>query len=349
MSKRRSGLSFQQKPYCFCPIKSPSLPLPLPPTNLSADVIQPTSVSISFLKGETFGLPILNYLFSFNNGAFFPFSPAQTESPVTFTDLTPSTTYHIRLQSITSAGTSVTSTAVSFTTQNVGIQPIIHLDASTYSGTGDWVDLISGRSFTLYNNPTHSAVDGGGSFTFSNDSTNNPLSQYAMAQTAVAPALFTWTVEVWHYYTGFWLGRYGNGSAPCIVAGRTDFGNNCVLGNFDVGSQAVVPLGLETGFWNGSHKITTPLIQPTINTWIHLVGQYDQNNVTIYLNGVQMVQTTVGEQTLYPNTIFHLMRRWDDAEYVDGKLAVVKIYDETISFSQIVSNYNSQKARFGIS
>jgi len=39
--------------------------------------------------------------------------------------------------------------------------PVLSLEASTYSGSGPWVDSISGRQFTLYNNPVWSSNNGG--------------------------------------------------------------------------------------------------------------------------------------------------------------------------------------------
>jgi hypothetical protein len=44
------------------------------------------------------------------------------------------------------------------------------------------------------------------------------------------------------------------------------------------------------------------------------------------------------------------MRRWDFPEiasnFVDGDLAIVKIYDEALTSGQVLSNYNSTYTRF---
>jgi hypothetical protein len=48
-----------------------------------------------------------------------------------------------------------------------------------------------------------------------------------------------------------------------------------------------------------------------------------------------------------------LMRRWDSADnnsvnFVDGDLAIVKIYDDHLTTLQIQQNFNDNKARFGL-
>jgi hypothetical protein len=42
------------------------------------------------------------------------------------------------------------------------------------------------------------------------------------------------------------------------------------------------------------------------------------------------------------------MRRWDNADYWDGRLAIVKIYDGDIRASGVAGNWNANKARFGL-
>ena len=82
----------------------------------------------------------------------------------------------------------------------------LSLDAANYSGSGPWIDTVSSKSFTLYNSPTWSNSIGGGSFLFTPAS-----SQYA-ASTSGVGSLSSWSVEVWHYYTG-----NNSSGSPCIV------------------------------------------------------------------------------------------------------------------------------------
>ena len=42
------------------------------------------------------------------------------------------------------------------------------------------------------------------------------------------------------------------------------------------------------------------------------------------------------------------MRRWDQADYWGGRLAIVKIYDDAISLGDVTTKYNANRARFGL-
>jgi hypothetical protein len=47
-----------------------------------------------------------------------------------------------------------------------------------------------------------------------------------------------------------------------------------------------------------------------------------------------------------------LMRRWDDtltaSNFVDGDLAIVKVYNEALSGTQILQNFNADKSKYGL-
>ena len=43
-----------------------------------------------------------------------------------------------------------------------------------------------------------------------------------------------------------------------------------------------------------------------------------------------------------------LMRRWDNADYWGGRLAIVKIWNGDIGSGGVTSSWNANKARFGL-
>jgi len=88
----------------------------------------------------------------------------------------------------------------------IGVPPelMLSLDAAGYT-SGPWIDSVSSRSFTLYGGVTYSGSNGG-ALLF------DPASgQYAQCTSSLAN-LNTWSVEVWHYYTGTNIG-----ASPCII------------------------------------------------------------------------------------------------------------------------------------
>jgi hypothetical protein len=112
---------------------SPSSPSTTPdaPTGLLATAGN-AQATISFTPGSDGGSPITNYLYSTNNGSnFVPFSPADSNSPVTitsisvspFTTLLNGTTYPIRLKASNANGASPASSSVSVTPSTTPNQP----------------------------------------------------------------------------------------------------------------------------------------------------------------------------------------------------------------------------------
>jgi hypothetical protein len=216
---------------------------------------------------------------------------------------------------------------------------VFHLDAgnaSSYSGSGStWNDLAgSGLTTTLFNSPTFSSANGGYlSFVPSS-------SQYAQTSASLS-GLPTWTIEVWHYYNGI-----TTDGAPCIL---TDiYGADGVNINFFLGSLNTTAPGLQVGFYKDNFFITTGETL-SANGWYHLVGTYDGSNVKLYVNNV-LTQTQAQNETPTSGGVgIRFMRTWNFQNYWGGGLAVVRIYNGAKGASDVSTNYNGSKARFGLS
>jgi hypothetical protein len=216
---------------------------------------------------------------------------------------------------------------------------VFHLDAgnaSSYPGSGStWNDLAgSGLTTTLYNSPTFSSANGGYlSFVPSS-------SQYAQTSAALL-GLSTWTIEVWHYYNGI-----TSDGSPCIL---TDiYGADGVNINFFLGSLTTLAPGLQVGFYKDNFFITSGETLPATG-WYHLVGTYDGSNVKLYVNNV-LTQTQAQNETPTSGVVgIRFMRTWNFQNYWGGGLAVVRIYNGAKGASDVSTNYNGSKARFGLS
>jgi hypothetical protein len=212
--------------------------------------------------------------------------------------------------------------------------PVLSLDAGnplSYPGTGTvWTDLIGGKQFTLSTGfgggPSYNG-DNGGSIIFT------PLNQDRAECPTSLPSMSTWTVGVWHYYTG-----EETGGAPCIVT-ETFIGGGI---NYSLGNNNGF---FSAGFYNGGWQVTDGY--SLSNTWLYIVGTYDGTTIKLYVNDTLVDSTTyVGTPTTSGAGI-RLMQRWDSAEYWGGKLATVDIYDVALSQSEITSKWSATKTRFG--
>jgi hypothetical protein len=206
--------------------------------------------------------------------------------------------------------------------------PVLSLDAADYSGSGPWIDSIGGKSFTLTNSPTWSSSNGG-YFNFVSSS-----SQYAICNTSL-PSMSTWTVGVWHYYTGT-----ETGSAPCIVT-ETFIGGSI---NYSLGKN-LAPFSV--GFFNGSWRITDGY-SLTPNNWYYIVGTYDGSTIKLYVNNTLVDSTNYTGTPTSSGAGIRLMERWDLSDYWGGRLAIVDIFDTALDQTEITTIWNSTKTRFGL-
>jgi hypothetical protein len=206
--------------------------------------------------------------------------------------------------------------------------PVLSLDAADYSGSGPWVDSIGGKSFTLTNSPTWSSSNGG-YFNFVSSS-----SQYAICNTSL-PSMSTWTVGVWHYYTGT-----ETGSAPCIVT-ETFIGGGI---NYSLGKNNG---GFSSGFFNGGWR-TTDGYSLTPNNWYYIVGTYDGSTIKLYVNNTLVDSTNYTGTPTTSGAGIRLMERWDLSDYWGGRLAIVDIFDTALDQTEITTIWNSTKTRFGL-
>ena len=214
---------------------------------------------------------------------------------------------------------------------------VFHLDAgnpASYSGSGStWNDLAgSGLTTTLYGGPTYSSANGG-YLMFSPSS-----SQYGQTSASLS-VLTTFTVEVWHYFDGTYVG-----GQPCILTEVFLGPMNFFLGSLD---GAIAPQ-LQFGYFPNAWNITQPPYTIPATGWYHIVGTYDGTTVKLYMNNVLIRSNNYSSTPASSNGGIRFMRRWDNPDYWGGGLAIVRIYSGNLIADQVSGNYNADKGRFGL-
>ena len=213
--------------------------------------------------------------------------------------------------------------------------PFTSGDSYTFTGANSWIDSVGNLPFILYNGVTLSG-DGGNSMSFTTSS-----GQYAQSSTSLAD-LSKWTVEAWHYYDGT-----NTGASPCIVTEVYPGSTGDI--NYFMGALDSSTTNLEAGYFNGGFQITPAGYTLTSGNWYQIVGTYDGTQVKLYVNNILVGQATAsGNQPISSQGGINLMRRWDNAEYWGGKLAIVKIYDGDIGQGGVTASWNANKSRFGL-
>jgi len=84
-----------------------------------------------------------------------------------------------------------------------------------------------------------------------------------------------------------------------------------------------------------------------LNTWYHFVGTYDGSDMRFYRNG-QLRNTVAGSGTLGGSGQNMVIGNYGGAYYSQGLIPVVRIYNRTLSASEILQNFNAQRGIYGI-
>jgi hypothetical protein len=215
---------------------------------------------------------------------------------------------------------------------------VLHYNPSmteSYPGSGTSLVDLSGNGLTgtmsnlSYTNPA---------FTF-----NGSTSQVSIPDNAVLePGTGSWTIEVWFKNagsSGTVIGKYNNGgnSANISYALRLA-GSNLIRADFSNGSTAIV---------TDNYTFTT-------NTWIQMVYIWDKTNNSIYTysNGVlkqtKAISITGGILNATTNLFLGSYNGGEYSQYFNGQMGIVRIYKKALNATEVLTNFNSNRALYGL-
>ena len=147
-------------------------------------------------------------------------------------------------------------------------------------------------------------------------------------------------VEGWYQYGGsgrdVGVSRFGSG----------EYGSNQFNHIFDPGGQFHYN---SSGAGLGGGNVDWDAFGD--NVWFHSVWQHGSNSHRWWVNNVEVGTVTASGTT--DNGItgahgFSIGSRSDDMERLEGKVAIVRIYNRLLTNTEIVDHYNAEKARFGL-
>ena len=208
---------------------------------------------------------------------------------------------------------------------------VLALDAANVksyprSGTA-WNDLAGSNNGTLTGGPTFNS-DNGGSIVF--DGTNDFIAITDLLASESIGAGTQLTISLWlncDQYADrmpFSTGQTGNDR---IYYWTQNSVNTWRVGNYTstTGHGALPPVG----------------------TWFNTTLVIDGTNVIGYLNGVE---DYTGSYTSFTTADYATFGKHGTRNeyYFDGKIAVAKIYNQVLTATEVLQNYNAQKTRFGL-
>ena len=211
-------------------------------------------------------------------------------------------------------------------------------NVQSYPGSGTtWYDIVGSINGTSAGSPVYSSADGGH---FVMDGTDD---YFYFDATTTAP-LVTSTGSLCFWINLDNVAQY-RGILMIYDASYTDFlilrcdGSTIRL---LIENNNVQVLGLYTS------SLTSHL-----GNWIYLVATQNGTNATWYINASQ--DTTVVDASWIAeacssatNTSLRIGYSSWASNYMDGKLAIVQVYNRALSTTEITQNFNAHKSRFGL-
>jgi hypothetical protein len=217
-------------------------------------------------------------------------------------------------------------------------------DRKSYPGSGTvWNDLSgNNKNGTLTNFGVQSffSTTNGGNIIF--DGTNDYI-DVANTTTSFSFANTTFTVSIW-----FKPAVLSNGALISKDGATSGWGIWVV-------SDGTIVSYLKNGSSVDAYqKFTSSVLQ--INSWFNIVSVITtsttitgNNSITNYVNGILNIGTTIATTTYNADNSFNLyLGRRTTSPYYNGSLAITQIYNRSLSASEVLQNFNSQRGRFGI-
>lgn len=85
------------------------------------------------------------------------------------------------------------------------------------------------------------------------------------------------------------------------------------------------------------------------NVWFHCIWQHGSNQHRWWTNNTEVGTVSAsGNTSMTDASRFSIASRTDDYERLQGKVAIVRIYNKVLSSSEIAQNWNAEKSRFGL-
>ena len=213
--------------------------------------------------------------------------------------------------------------------------------ASSYPGSGTTITDLSGNG----RNGTMSNI----SFTSPYFSYNGSSSQISIADNALLePGSGDWTMEVW--------------------VNQSVSGNDVVLGKFDPGGLTVdVSYSIRTTnttyyaqIGSGSGSGSTLFVNSTnyvgtIGSWSQIVYVFTNvaaNTLQTFVNGSSIGTVSHSLPSILNTSANLYIGSYNNGEYplqyFDGKIGITRLYNQALTASDVLNNYNADKSKYGL-
>lgn len=220
----------------------------------------------------------------------------------------------------------------------------MHLDAADYT-SGTWNDKTANGNNATINGATWSSTDGG---IFDFDGVNDTISISHKSSLSLITSGQR-TIQVWVKFDA--LPALNTQGQPVFGKLSSGFAFDGYWGGLfsNTGNTRVVTNGAST------QRITTSTSNPVaIDTWYlyTFISQITgtSNTTKVYINTTEVSSTAHGTDTISESNTLYLgfIGTGVSSPYLNGKIGACYFYTSGLSASDISTNYNATKSKYGL-
>ena len=205
---------------------------------------------------------------------------------------------------------------------------------NSYPGSGTTLTDLSGNAYTatLVNGVGFNSTDGGGSFTF--DGTNDYISVPNGTANGIVDQSFT--IEAW----------LKPSTSPPTEQIYFSIMQTQVL-NAWLHLRFFSDGRIRLGFYGDDLDSSSG--EASFGSWQYISMRYrsSDDTSTIFKNGTQIAQNNAGPLANSANRIVKI-GMWDTDQWWKGSIGAIYAYQAALTDSQITSNYDALKSRYGL-
>lgn len=216
---------------------------------------------------------------------------------------------------------------------------VLYLDAansySYVSGSLNWNDLSRSQiSGSLINGPTFSSANNG-SIVF------DGVNDYAALGTFSGLGSSNRTLEIWFQV----LTLSASGGKRIVSFVKDDATDDVPAFTITYGTTTS---SLDFGFGGTPYNGYITGMSFALNTWVCLVGSINSNTMTVYKDNI-LINSVTNTGTVATNPLGYVGRyNANYGQYGNIRVGIVKLYNRSLSASEILQNYNATKTRFNL-
>ena len=215
---------------------------------------------------------------------------------------------------------------------------------TTVATGGGWADISGNDNHGEILNGTTTSDDGTiiGALDF--DGVDDYITLGNDSELGFTNGIFS--VETWVYIPSSWTAgsQYPNLISKGAKAGWDTDGWSLFCFR-DRGSPPGYSLGI--GMRNSGTTNIREVLNVDSDKWLHVVGTLDGSTIKIYINGIQELSNS---QTINPPSTSTevLIGRDSNVQYFPGRMAGAKLYNKSLTPTEVLQNYKATKARYGL-